>query len=386
MAWYRTGTVSITINTTTVTGVNTNFAANARVGDGFLGPDGRWYEVVNIASATVLSIQPAYLGATINNATYAIAPIQGYNKDTGDKVSAIVSQYGLTLAVLGNSGTPSGIRTQLGLGTVSTENTVPITKGGTGSTNISDARTALGLGSVSVENTVPLSKGGTGQSVANSSALIAALGAMPAGGISGSVTFNAMRLTNAANYGSGQGSYIGWNDPNDSSNFTGQMSFTSNRGGGSGGFSWRSITSDNTATGPTMTYSYDGILNVPGTVRIGGSDIVARGFTSTGEWTRFSDGTQICTLALQTNSMGTYAVGTLFGSDAVPNYAYPASFLVTPKVTASAVAVGSANPAACFVSNYGAPSQTSWGTWRALSTNNAAIAAIINLTAVGRWK
>ena len=62
MPWYRSGTVAITAGQTSVVGTNTDFAANARVGDAFQGPDGRWYEVANIASATVLSILPAYQG------------------------------------------------------------------------------------------------------------------------------------------------------------------------------------------------------------------------------------------------------------------------------------------------------------------------------------
>lgn len=90
MPWYKTGTVSITNGQTSVTGVGTNFASNARVGDGFRGPDGAWYEVVNIASQTVLGIFPAYAGATVSaSANYMVAPIQGYNKDTADQLRAI---------------------------------------------------------------------------------------------------------------------------------------------------------------------------------------------------------------------------------------------------------------------------------------------------------
>lgn len=90
MAWYKTGTVSITLNQTVVTGVGTNFSANARVGDGFRGPDGAWYEIVNVASPTVISIFPTYKGATISaSANWMIAPIQGYNKESGDRLRAV---------------------------------------------------------------------------------------------------------------------------------------------------------------------------------------------------------------------------------------------------------------------------------------------------------
>ena len=53
-------------------------------------------------------------------------------------------------------------RTNLGLGSVATENTVPVTKGGTGAANAATARSNLGLGDVAVESIVPVEKGGTG--------------------------------------------------------------------------------------------------------------------------------------------------------------------------------------------------------------------------------
>ncbi|MNO89804.1 hypothetical protein D3C76_812980 [compost metagenome] len=130
MPWYRTGTVAITAGQTTVTGTGTNFSANGRVGDALLGPDGNWYEVTNIASATVLSILPAYKGGTVAGGTYAIAPVQGYTKTLADKFNDIANTWGSTLA---------------GLGAVSTENVLPVIKGGTGGTNQADARTGLGL-------------------------------------------------------------------------------------------------------------------------------------------------------------------------------------------------------------------------------------------------
>ncbi|WP_412481654.1 phage tail protein [Pseudomonas asiatica] len=139
MPWYRTGTVAITAGQTTVTGTGTNFSANGRVGDALLGPDGNWYEVTNIASATVLSILPAYKGVTVAVGTYAIAPVQGYTKTLADKFNDIANTWGSTLA---------------GLGAVSTENVVPVTKGGTGGTTQAAARTGLGLKAAAVADIV----------------------------------------------------------------------------------------------------------------------------------------------------------------------------------------------------------------------------------------
>lgn len=97
MPWLRSGTVACTQNSTTVTGTGTGFVANARVGDAFLGPDGRWYEVANIASDTALSILPAYQGATVSAGAYALAPMQGYVKDSADQLRTLVNKFG-TLA------------------------------------------------------------------------------------------------------------------------------------------------------------------------------------------------------------------------------------------------------------------------------------------------
>lgn len=130
MPWYRVGSVEITAGQNTVTGTGTNFSTNARVGDAFQGPDGRWYEVTNIASATVLSILPAYQGATVSAGAYGLAPMQGYVKTSADRLKQLVDQWGSALA---------------SLGAVSTENVVPVAKGGTGGTTQALARNGLGL-------------------------------------------------------------------------------------------------------------------------------------------------------------------------------------------------------------------------------------------------
>ncbi|MDI3398023.1 hypothetical protein QLG12_07395 [Pseudomonas sp. V88_4] len=56
----------------------------ARVGGAARGPDGSWYEVINIASDTALAIAPNYQGATGTAGAYALAPMQGYVKGTAD--------------------------------------------------------------------------------------------------------------------------------------------------------------------------------------------------------------------------------------------------------------------------------------------------------------
>lgn len=130
MPWYKAGTVSVVQNSNAVIGTGTAFIANSRVGDAFRGPDGAWYEVVNIASNTAISISPVYQGATNATGTYALAPMQGYVKDSADALRSLVNQYGETLASLGTTGN---------------YDILPVEKGGTGAITGSAALTNLGF-------------------------------------------------------------------------------------------------------------------------------------------------------------------------------------------------------------------------------------------------
>lgn len=125
MAWYKTGSVAVTLNNNVVTGTGTRFASNSRVGDGFNGPDGNWYEIINIASETVLTIYPAYQGVSVGSSTaWMIAPLQGYNKESADRLRAITDSISsvpvivdsifekkfLKLAFIGDSLTQTSVR------------------------------------------------------------------------------------------------------------------------------------------------------------------------------------------------------------------------------------------------------------------------------------
>nr|BFD43161.1 tail fiber protein [Pseudomonas sp. FFPRI_1] len=137
MAWLRAGTVAVTNGSTTVTGTGAGFAANTRVGDAFIGPDGRQYELQNVASDTVISILPAYLGPTASGQPYAVMPVQGYQKLLADLVRDWTGQYGQKMAALGTTGN---------------YDILPIAKGGTGGTDQVSARAGLGLGTAATAN------------------------------------------------------------------------------------------------------------------------------------------------------------------------------------------------------------------------------------------
>ncbi|HRO20807.1 hypothetical protein [Alcaligenes phenolicus] len=90
MAWYDAGTVKVTVNSATVTGTGTKWLAGARQGEAFVAPDGRLYEVLNIASDTSLTLTKPYRGATATGQPYALAPMQGYVKELADRAAELL--------------------------------------------------------------------------------------------------------------------------------------------------------------------------------------------------------------------------------------------------------------------------------------------------------
>jgi len=318
MPWYKTGTVSVTQNSNAVIGTSTAFIANARVGDALRGPDGGWYEVTNIASDTAMSISPKYQGATNTSGAYALAPMQGYVKDSADALRALVNQFGGVLAVLGETSTQAGVRTALNLtntdglpegdtnkyftnprvlavpmtgidlstpgSVIATDTlvkaigklqaskadlagvnkTVAITQGGTGAATAAEARTNLGLGPVATLDVVPVSSGGTGGGTAATAR--AGIDAAKKGDNSDISSLSSLVYARVGGSvaPSGQGMYLMWNTGIGS--ISGSGDFVNNIGAGIGGFTWRSTNANNTQGGPILNYTYAGALNVPGPI------------------------------------------------------------------------------------------------------------------------
>ncbi|MDH1260426.1 phage tail protein [Pseudomonas atacamensis] len=332
MPWHRLGTVSVTQNSATVTGVGTAFAANTRVGDAFIGPDGRLYELANVASDTVISISPPYIGPTASNATYAIAPVQGYQKALSDEVRSWVNSYGPKMAALGTTGN---------------------------------------------YEILPLNKGGSGLAANNNAELLAGIGAMPSAGGSYAPAFNSLRVTAGAAPAAG-GGFLGWNETGNGSGMSGAMSFTCNQGGGTGGFSWRSVNAGNTSGGPFMTYSYAGVLNVPVGLQLAGRNVVESGSNANGNWVRFADGTQICTYS--TGGIGaTTASGNSWTSGA-STWTFPAAFVSGSEP----VVTGTPNSGAGVMGLAAAPTNVN-ASWVRIAFYSDPTGRGCRLMAVGRW-
>lgn len=123
MAWYRTGTVSVTNGSTTVTGSGTSWVTGVGIGEAFYGPDGRVYEIANIISATQLTLGSAYLGATQTGQAYQIIPTQSYIRDLAAQAAQLVSDYAGFASNAGAGKFGDGTVTSPGVRFTSDENT-----------------------------------------------------------------------------------------------------------------------------------------------------------------------------------------------------------------------------------------------------------------------
>lgn len=93
MGWYRTGTVNVTNGSANIIGVGTSWAALAKQGDGFVGPDGKPNEVLSVTSNTAITLARPYEGSTATGQLYSLFPTQGYVRDLALAVSTLINEY-----------------------------------------------------------------------------------------------------------------------------------------------------------------------------------------------------------------------------------------------------------------------------------------------------
>lgn len=106
--WYRTGSVTVTNGSNIVTGAGTDFVANASIGDAFVGPDGRSYEITQIVSATDLRLTTTYQAATGGGQAYAIQPTQSYIRDLALQAGSLLNSFGAVRDGIGKGNFPDG--------------------------------------------------------------------------------------------------------------------------------------------------------------------------------------------------------------------------------------------------------------------------------------
>lgn len=380
MAWYRTGTVAVTLNSATVTGTGTSFSSNARVGDGFLGPDGRWYEVTNIASATVISITPNYLGATATGQSYSIAPLQGYVKQSADSLRTITNQYGTTLGLLGTPTDTAGLRTNIGAAKSGANNDITsitglttaltVTQGGTGGTSASAARANLGVAAIGEYGVggVNYPPTATRLDSLDKNSLIASTDGNPAdwSANGGGGTFPmGISLYRSALVGA-------------------QLAMSYGPRSGGKGVYWRSTNGSGFDTWDKLIGRADLLGTVSQTGGVPTGAVIERGSNANGNYVRFADGTQICwgTNKSFAGGVSTSAGTNTFISGAGDTVTWPQPFYDNNSVVAHG-GVGGATPFRIIVLPYRANSAN--GTFTFQCYVSVTDTFTYNWTAIGRW-
>lgn len=101
MAWVSQGTVSVTNGSPTVVGAGTNWFGALQNGWGFVGPDGRTYEVLTVNSATSLTLRTDYQGATAAEQIYGIFPTSSLDSDLAASLQTLVGNYAGVYSTVG---------------------------------------------------------------------------------------------------------------------------------------------------------------------------------------------------------------------------------------------------------------------------------------------
>ena len=93
MAWVSSGTVTVTNGNVNVTGAGTDWFGAMQNGWGFVGPDGRVYEILTVDSADTVTLKTPYQGATAAGQAYAVFPTGSHNLDLAAALQQLLSNY-----------------------------------------------------------------------------------------------------------------------------------------------------------------------------------------------------------------------------------------------------------------------------------------------------
>lgn len=370
MPWYKTGTVNVTLNSNAVTGTGTAFIVNCRVGDAFRGPDGRWYEVTNAPSDSSLSIDPPYQGATTSGGSYALAPMQGYVKDSADALRSLVNTYGAKLAALGTTGN---------------YDILPVSKGGTGGTTPTEARTGLELGTAATRNVTQSASDSTAGRVLKVGDFgIGAQGPVTtpnAAFVPGFYSFSP-NAAGAPSQLAGSGGSLIVNTLG--GNYVQQICMSVPGSTSKPYMSFRHFDGVGNP-GPWCTIMHSG--NMVGTVSQSGGvptgAVIEYGTNTNGSFVKWADGTMVCirTIVCTASSMGLsaapiYSAGPFFGTVAVPFASAPTYFHQVEFCSSQLIWIGHGSSSG---------TATQGGNFWLFGLASAGITANVSQIAWGRW-
>jgi len=238
----------------TLTGTGTNFtAAGTLIRNGctviVLTSPPQAFQITGVTSATQLAVSPAVNPAIPAGTRYAILlsdslSVDGlaldiaetfgmYQRYMGGFADVMTGTGNVTITINGVAVT---VPAQKSLAQKDASGGVPVNQGGTGSTTAAGARSNLGISDKQL-NSVDGKSGGNITTAVSSPGFIAGSSPTP----------------------SAQGHYFGWNEYGD-----GAAILQNNRGGGSGGFRFRTVNSTNTAEISVFHLAYTGVGYAPG--------------------------------------------------------------------------------------------------------------------------
>lgn len=376
--WYRTGTISVTSGSNTVTGSGTAWIAAVQSGDALHAPDGRVYEVSSVASNATLTLATNYSGTSQSGQSYAIQPTRGILQDFQATVTAwLAAQAGYVDGPLagkwpdGAAATPAlSFASDLDTGLYRIgANILGLSAGGsermrvtTAGAQVTGLLTGTAVTQTSTDTTTgrllkvsDFGLGGSGIAPpSNDVNLITVTGVYA---ITATVITASAALTGVASTGSVL-LHMAF-DGDDA----GQLMINRTTG-----VIW--ARTNVSGTWGTFRPLY-GAGNLLGTVSQSGGTptgaVIERGSSANGEYVRFADGTQICTHAMAASAT------------AAATWTFPAAFAAAPVVTGSAQAT--VLSAVCL----DAVPTTTAATFSARDKTDARRADTCRLMAVGRW-
>jgi hypothetical protein len=388
MAWYKTGTVTVTNGSVTVTGAGTAFVGAVLAGHGFAGPDGRIYEIATVVSATGLTLASPYLGATAAGAPYGIFPTSGALTPFATRLDTALTGMqsvidgagqgkfgagtpaapGLRFTADGDTGFTNPAANQIGMvtggvlrallsntalnlsvpvtGTAVTQTATDTTAGRLVKTGDFGLGTAITLGSGDDLNALTATGFYYNSTVANTPGNnypITAAGSL----------LNIRR--SATNWTQRFSSYAG-----DSS--AAQARIFERSYGGSGWSPWVEVFHQGTIVG-----------TVSQTAGVPTGRVIERGSNANGDYVRFADGTQICWRKVTHDLSLT----------TIQPWTYPATFIAQP---VGGVSPNNSTDAATWVSKSGTGVAHDTSIWRTRTPGAGGMGTIeVHLQAIGRW-
>ena len=343
MSQYKTGTVTVTNNSATVTGTNTLWLANVTAGDSFtVAGDGVMYDVASVDSDTQVTLSMAYAGVTAAGAVYAIGtgftvPDSFPEMSQGDIETATIFTRGMRKIQSKFSALVSDISGKADKDTTYTKEESPVD-------NIFISG-AIDINGVVKSGFYLVSTNSTNNPVGDTALMI----------VSGSLTNGENRVYQQIT--SDTGGPIFYRTKNEVDNFTEWKQFVDLSG-----------------------------ANFTAMPQVGGDPIVESGINSNGAYTKFADGTMICLRSQISvcNGLGSGSLTNMYRSFPF-DWTFPVSFVGTP-ILSSSVKINRPGADGFVVSNLGRMiTSTSVTGVQLFRGTNLSDAETCHLQAIGRW-